>query len=124
MWTFHDFPRALVKQKYGADITPAWLDRVRTSTVRLSNCTASFVSPAASSSRTIIARRPAWTRIPAASSNLFQNGFLRADASEELRCGTQFADVLMAMENVTAKVERRRRDLDDQARERCAQEDC
>jgi hypothetical protein len=45
MWTYHDFPQALVKKQYGADITPAWLDKVRTATVRLSGCTASFVSP-------------------------------------------------------------------------------
>ena len=45
MWTFHDFPRDLVKRQYGADISSAWLDRVRTATIRLSNCTASFVSP-------------------------------------------------------------------------------
>jgi hypothetical protein len=45
MWTFHDFPQDLVKRQYGADISSAWLDRVRTATIRLSNCTASFVSP-------------------------------------------------------------------------------
>jgi len=45
MWTFHDFPQDLVKRQYGADISPAWLDRVRLATLRLSNCTASFVSP-------------------------------------------------------------------------------
>ncbi len=45
MWTFDNFPAAKVKQLYGVDITPAWLDSVRLATVRLSNCTASFVSP-------------------------------------------------------------------------------
>ena len=45
MWTFDNFPSATVKSQFGADITPAWLDRVRTATIRLSNCTASFVSP-------------------------------------------------------------------------------
>jgi hypothetical protein len=45
MWTFDNFPAAVVKQTYGVDITPAWLDHVRLSTIRLSNCTASFVSP-------------------------------------------------------------------------------
>ena len=44
MWTYDNFPAATVKQRYGADITPAWLERVRLATVRLSNCTASFVS--------------------------------------------------------------------------------
>src|SRR5579859_10411 len=45
MWTFDNFPAATVKQRYGADITPGWLDHVRLSTIRLANCTASFVSP-------------------------------------------------------------------------------
>jgi len=45
MWTFHDFPRAVLQQRYGMDMTSAWLDRVRMSTVRLSGCTGSFVSP-------------------------------------------------------------------------------
>jgi hypothetical protein len=40
MWTFDNFPSDAVKQAYGAEITPAWLDHVRLSTVRLSNCTA------------------------------------------------------------------------------------
>ena len=29
MWTFDDFPSGAVKQRYGAEITPAWLDHVR-----------------------------------------------------------------------------------------------
>ena len=37
MWTFDNFPSSPVKQLYGADITPAWLDHVRLSTIRLSN---------------------------------------------------------------------------------------
>src|SRR5271154_6311854 len=45
MWTFDNFPSAAVKQAYGAELTPAWLDHVRLSTIRLANCTASFVSP-------------------------------------------------------------------------------
>ena len=45
MWTFDNFPSATVAQKYGATIDAAWLDRVRQSIVRLSNCTATFVSP-------------------------------------------------------------------------------
>jgi hypothetical protein len=44
MWTFDNFPAALVRERLGVEITPAWLERVRLSTVRLSNCTASFVS--------------------------------------------------------------------------------
>ena len=45
MWTFENPPTAAVKSQYGVELTPAWLEHVRTATVRLSNCTASFVSP-------------------------------------------------------------------------------
>src|ERR1700678_2935212 len=45
MWTFDNFPAGTVKQAYGVDVKPDWLDRVRLATVRLTNCTASFVSP-------------------------------------------------------------------------------
>src|SRR5215831_20145641 len=44
MWTFDNFPAEAVKARYGATITPTWLDQVRQSVVRLSNCTGSFVS--------------------------------------------------------------------------------
>src|SRR5258706_15231285 len=45
MWTFDNFPSDTVRQHYGADITPVWLDHVRLSTIRLANCTSPFVSP-------------------------------------------------------------------------------
>ena len=46
MWTFDNFPKAAVKQKYGVDIDDPWLGRVQRSITRLeSGCTGSFVSP-------------------------------------------------------------------------------
>jgi hypothetical protein len=112
MWTFHDFPASLVKQKYGADITPAWLDRVRTSTLRLSNCTASFVSATGLILTNHHCSAACLDENSTGSNNLFQNGYVAADRERELRCRTQFADVLMATENVTAKVESATRNLD------------
>ena len=45
MWTFDNFPAAKVKEAYGVDITPAWLDHVRGAAVRLSSgCSASAVT--------------------------------------------------------------------------------
>jgi hypothetical protein len=46
MWTFDNFPSAVVKAKYGVTIDKAWLDRVQHAAVRLSTgCSASVVSP-------------------------------------------------------------------------------
>ena len=45
MWTYDNFPTAKVKEQYGVTIDGAWLDRVREASVRLSGCSASFVSP-------------------------------------------------------------------------------
>jgi hypothetical protein len=45
MWTFDNFPSALVRDRYGVEIGDEWLDRARLGTVRLPGCTGAFVSP-------------------------------------------------------------------------------
>jgi hypothetical protein len=35
MWTFDNFPKAAVRQKYGIEISDAWLKRLQTSVVWL-----------------------------------------------------------------------------------------
>jgi hypothetical protein len=115
MWTFHDFPAAEVKQKFGVEITPEWLDHVRTATVRLSGCTASFISP---EGLILTNHHCTWGCLAENSTkdrSLFEEGFLAADRKDEIRCRTQVADVLMAMENITAKVAAAVRGLDEQA---------
>jgi hypothetical protein len=115
MWTYHDFPSALVKQKYAADITPAWLDRVRTSTVRLSNCTGSFVSGTGLILTNHHCSAACLDENSTQQMNLFKNGYLAAGRDKELHCRQQIADVLMEMENVTAKVDAATKGLDDKA---------
>src|SRR5262245_54903097 len=45
MWTFNNFPKDKVKQKYGVSVDDAWLEHVRLSSARLAQgCSASFVS--------------------------------------------------------------------------------
>jgi hypothetical protein len=104
MWTFHDFPAALVRRDHGVDITPAWLDRVRTATIRLSNCTASFVSPDGLILTNHHCSEACLDDHSTTARNLVRDGFLARSREEELKCGTQIADVLMEMEDVTPKV--------------------
>ena len=113
MWTFDNFPSELVKRKYGADIGRPWLDRVRTSVVRLANCTASFVSPDGLILTNHHCSESCLDEHSTAGDNLVEKGFLARTREREVRCGTQVADVLMGMENVTARVEAALRGLDD-----------
>jgi hypothetical protein len=115
MWTFHEFPSQRVKRQHGVDIDKAWLDRVRTATIRLSNCTAAFVSADGLILTNHHCAEACLDEHSTAEQNLVRNGFLARSRDRELRCGTQVADVLMAMENVTTKVEAAIRGLDDQA---------
>lgn len=104
MWTYHDFPSGLVKQKYGVEITPAWLDQVRLSTVRLSNCTASFVSAEGLILTNHHCAANCLAQNSSQAKSLLESGYLADNREKELRCGTQVADVLVAMEDVTARV--------------------
>jgi Peptidase S46 len=104
MWTFHDFPRELVQREYGADITAAWLEQVRTATVRLSNCSASFVSANGLILTNHHCAEACLDDHSTAGHNLLQDGFLAGSRAAELKCSTQIADILRETENVTAKV--------------------
>jgi hypothetical protein len=115
MWTFHDFPKALLKQEFGTDITSSWLDRVRTATVRLSGCTASFVSGQGLILTNHHCAASCLDENSTDQQNLVRDGFLARSRDRELRCSTQVADVLMAMENVTDKVAAATANLDEKA---------
>jgi Peptidase S46 len=104
MWTFDNFPTPAVKQTYGVDITPAWLDHVRLSTVRLANCSASFVS----AEGLILTNHHCITQCLAEMStmdkSLMELGFAAAARKNEERCSMQRADVLIDTENITQAV--------------------
>jgi Peptidase S46 len=104
MWTFDNFPSEAVKREYGVNIDSAWLARVRTATIRLSNCTASFVSPDGLILTNHHCSEACLDEHSTAQSNLVRDGFLARTREQELKCGTQIADVLMDTENITAKV--------------------
>jgi V8-like Glu-specific endopeptidase len=113
MWTFHDFPSATVKQKYGVDINQQWLDRVRTATVRLSGCTASFVSPEGLLLTNHHCVEQCLAEHSSRESSLHEKGFIANTRDREVRCSTQVADVLQTVEDVTDKVTSATRGQDD-----------
>jgi hypothetical protein len=104
MWTFDNFPSGAVKQHYEADITPAWLDHVRLSTIRLTNCTASFVSPEGLILTNHHCVESCLAELSSKEKSLVELGFVAAERSAEQRCTAQLADVLVSAENVTDAV--------------------
>src|ERR1700677_54206 len=104
MWTFDNFPSSTVKQHYGADITPAWLDHVRLSTIRLTNCTALFISPAGLILTNHHCVESCLAELSSKEMSVVELGFAAAARSAEQRCPAQLADVLVGTENVTDAV--------------------
>jgi hypothetical protein len=104
MWTFDNFPSTAIRQSFGAEITPAWLDHVRLSTLRLTNCTASFVSPEGLILTNHHCIESCLAELSSKDKSLLELGFRAAVRKEEPRCPAQHADVLVGTENITEAV--------------------
>jgi hypothetical protein len=104
MWTFDNFPASAVRQSFGADITPAWLDHVRLSTLRLTNCTASFVSREGLILTNHHCIESCLAELSSKEKSLLELGFRASARTEEQHCPAQHADVLVATENITDAV--------------------
>jgi Peptidase S46 len=104
MWTFDNFPASAVRQSFGADITPAWLDHVRLSTLRLTNCTASFVSREGLILTNHHCIESCLAELSSKEKSLLELGFHASARKEEQRCPAQHADVLVGTEDITDAV--------------------
>src|SRR3984885_913856 len=104
MWTFDNFPSTAVQRQYGVDMTPAWLDHVRLSTIRLTNCTASFVSPTGLILTNHHCVESCLAELSSKDKSLIELGFAAANLGAEQRCPAQLADVLVGTEDVTDAV--------------------
>jgi V8-like Glu-specific endopeptidase len=111
MWTFDNFPSGAVRERYGVEIDDAWLERVRRATVRLSGCTASFVSPTGLMLTNHHCVASCLAQNSSRESSLLETGFVARSRESELDCPTQIADVLERLENVTAQVQAATRGL-------------
>ncbi len=104
MWTYDNFPLARVNSQYGLKLDQAWLDHVRRASVRLQNCSASFVSPDGLILTNHHCAASCLAENSSKEASLIDSGFLAPDRSRELRCRVQIADILVAMDNVTAQI--------------------
>jgi hypothetical protein len=105
MWTFDNPPVAAIEKAYGVKLDASWLAHVRESTVRLeTGCTGSFIS----SDGLILTNHHCAEDCVAQNSSegndLVASGFLAGTREKELKCEEDAVSVLMATEDVTAKV--------------------
>ncbi len=115
MWTFHGFPFDKANTTLKTRLDQRWLDRVRTATVRLSNCTGSFVSANGLILTNHHCIASCLADLSSKEKSLLEDGFLAKSRDEEKRCQTQVADVLVGMEDITAKISAAIAGKDDQA---------
>ena len=115
MWTFDNFPIARANQTLGTSIDQAWLDRVRLASVRLSGCSAGFVS----GEGLILTNQHCVASCVAALStpemNYGDTGFLPAARAEEKKCPGQVAEILTEITDVTERMQAAGAGLEGQA---------
>ena len=105
MWTFDNPPLTQLREKYGFTPTAAWLDHLRLASVRLEDGgSGSFVGPRG---LVLTNHHVALGQLQKASTpqkNYVADGFYAKTGAEELKSTDLEVNVLMSMENVTARV--------------------
>ena len=106
MWTFDNPPTKLVQDKYNFAITQQWLDHVRLSSVRLNDGgSGSFVSP---TGLLLTNHHVALGQLQKNSTpehDYVKAGFYARTSAEEIKSPDLEVNVLVSMENVTARVQ-------------------
>jgi hypothetical protein len=105
MWTFDNPPLKQLKERYGFEPTRAWLDHVRLASARFNDGgSGSFVS---SHGLVLTNHHVALGQLQKVSSpakNYVTDGFYARSEAEELKCPDLEINVLVNMEDVTARV--------------------
>ena len=104
MWTFDAPPLAYWKGQYGFEPTQEWLDHVRLSSVRIPGCSASFVSDRGLVMTNHHCARACITAVSPKDTSYQEMGFVAKSEAEEQKCSMTYADQLVSMEDVTARV--------------------
>jgi len=106
MWTFDNPPTKLIQQKYNFTLTKEWLDHVRLSSVRLNDGgSGSFVSPHGLLLTNHHVAREQLQKSSTAEHDYIKDGFYAATPDQEIKSPDLEINVLMSLENVTARVQ-------------------
>ncbi|MFL6274612.1 MAG: S46 family peptidase [Blastocatellia bacterium] len=105
MWTFDNPPRKQWKEKYNFAPADAWLDHVRLASVRLNDGgSGAFVSPDGLLMTNQHVASGQLQKVSTKERDYTKEGFYARTAAEELKCPDLEINVLVALEDVTARV--------------------
>ena len=105
MWTFNNVPRAEIKKKYGFEITDAWLKKVQLASVRFNNGgSGSFVSPTGLVLTNYHIVEDIVNEVSTPEKDLAKEGFVARTRADEIKAPSLELNVLMSIEDVTARV--------------------
>jgi hypothetical protein len=103
-WPFNRVPRAAIKQKYGVDLTDAWLERVQHASVRFPSGSGSFVSADGLVLTNHHVALDIIQELSTGERDYVQHGFLAKDRSQEVKAPNLEIVVLQSIEDVTGRV--------------------
>lgn len=105
MWTFDNPPTKLLTERYGFTPTQEWLDHIRLSSVRFNNGgSGSFVSRTGLVLTNHHVGLGCIQKISREGKDFVASGYVARTAAEEVACPDLELNVLLSMENVTARV--------------------
>ena len=117
MWTFDNPPLKLLKAKYNFTPTQAWLDHLRLSSVRLNDGgSGSFVSSDGLLLTNHHVARGQLQKNSTAEHDYLLNGFYAATPDQEMKSPDLEINVLIAMQDVTARVQGAAKGITDEAK--------